>query len=395
MGFKELRLNKNQDRRISAGHLWIYSNEVDTQKTPLKLFNAGEQVNVFSAAGRPLGTAYINPHTLLCARLINHDRNTVMDDAFFAERIRTALRLRERLFQLPYYRLVFGESDRLPGLIVDRFDSTLVVQITTAGMQNVAHLIVQGLVDVLSPACILMANDTAMRDVEQLSRESSCVYGSLPEQLSVVENDCRFHAPPLTGQKTGWFFDHRLNRSRMQHYARQKRVLDVFSYIGGWSIQAAVAGAAQVHCIESSRLACDYLEQNAQLNNVAQTMRSLQGDAFSLMTDLRQQNTLYDLVITDPPAFIKRKKDLDQGQQAYLRLNTLAMQLLTSDGILVSASCSFHFPPQEHLRTLLKASQKTKRHIQVLEQGHQGPDHPVHPAIQETNYLSTFIVRVI
>ena len=262
-------------------------------------------------------------------------------------------------------------------------------------MQNQAPLITQCLAEVLAPQCILMANDTAVREVEQLNRESLCVYGSLPDDLTVVENDCRFLVPALTGQKTGWFYDHRLNRLRMQQYAKHKRVLDVFSYIGGWALQAAVANASEVHCIESSRPACEYLMHNARLNNTEQKVQSLQGDAFSILTELRQQNTRYDLVIADPPAFIKRKKDLDQGQQAYLRLNTLAMQLLSAEGILISASCSFHFSPQDHLRTLLKASQKTKRPIQVLEQGHQGPDHPVHAAIPETNYLSAYIVRVM
>ncbi len=395
MSLPPLRLKKNEDRRLRAGHLWVFSNEVDTVKTPLSAFEAGQAVEIQDNKGEAIGNGYVNPHSLICARLVSRDTEHVLGKSLLVHRLNMALSLRERLFDKPYYRLVFGDADNLPGLIVDRFGDVLVAQITTAGMERCKADVVTALEQVIKPTAILFRNDTSNRRMEGLESYTETALGTVPDHVILEENGIRFNAPLLAGQKTGWFYDHRLNRARMQHYVPGKRVLDVFSYIGGWGIQAATAGATQTICVDSSEAALTQVQQNATLNHVADRVSILQGDAFDVLKSLRADHEKFDVVILDPPAFIKRSKDMRAGLEAYQRINQQAMQLLAKDGILVSASCSFHLPRTGLRDAMLRASRHIDRHLQIIEQGHQGPDHPVHPAIPETDYLKTFIGRIL
>ena len=394
MTLAPLRLKKGEDRRLRSGHPWVFSNEINVQETPLGGFKAGQQVVIEDAKGIALGVAYVNPRTLICARLVSRNPKAALDHALLRERIQSALALRERLFALHYYRLVYGDSDRLPGLVVDRFNDTLVVQITTAGMEHLKEHIVEVLTELLRPKVIVLRNDSASREVEGLASYVSTPVGDAPDTITVEENGARFEAPLLTGQKTGWFYDHRQNRARMQTYVAGKKVLDMFSYVGGWGVQAAIAGAAQVVCVDSSDKALGYARSNAALNNKASQFTTRSADAFDALHALAQEKQKFDVIILDPPAFIKRKKDHAAGIEAYQRLNRLAMQVLCDDGILISASCSFHLTADELLRATLRASRSSHKELQILEQGHQAADHPVHPAIPETAYLKTFFGRV-
>jgi len=389
-----LCLKKNEDRRLRSGHLWVFSNEVDVAKSPITDFEPGQAAEVLRSDGKVIGSAYVNPHSLICARLISRRSATSLDKSLIKHRLNVALSLRTRLFEAPYYRLVYGEGDALPGLVVDRFGDVLVVQITTAGMERAKEGLLTALHEVLKPRAIVLRNDAPIRALEGLDSYVETV-GELPDAVEVVENGARFAVPVATGQKTGWFYDHRFNRGRMQHYARDKRVLDVFSYIGAWGVQAAVAGAAEVVCIEASAKAAEQVRANAALNGVAERVTAATGDAFDLLKTLRAEREKFDVVILDPPSFVKRKKDFKTGLEAYERLNRQAMQVLAKDGILISASCSFHLQREALLGVLLKASRHVERGLQILEQGHQGPDHPVHPAIPETDYLKAFIARVL
>ncbi|HEY5602744.1 MAG TPA: class I SAM-dependent rRNA methyltransferase [Gammaproteobacteria bacterium] len=395
MAYPTLKLKKNEDRRVLAGHLWIFSNEIDTQSTPLSGFQPGETVTVTSASGRPLANAYVNPHSLICARIFSHHARQALDSALFAARIKQALNLRQYCFQQPYYRLIYSEGDLLPGLVVDRFDNSLVMQISTLGMEVRQKEITEVLDELLQPASIILNNSTRARELEGLETFTQVIKGAAPDQLHVMENNAQFHAPAVGGQKTGWFYDHRMNRLAMRKWVKDKTVLDVFSYAGGWGIQAAVAGARRVQCIESSETACELLRGNAQLNTVADRIHISTADAFEAMTTLKQANEKFDVIVLDPPAFIKRKKDVPQGTIAYQRANKLAMQLLTENGILISASCSFHLSRDQHLKILRTSAREAGRQIQVVEEGGLGPDHPVHPAIPETAYLSCFTVRLL
>ena len=390
----ELRLKKNEDRRLRAGHAWVYSNEVDTKQTPLKEFAAGQWCHVTNSRGRVLGTAYVNPNTLICARLVSRFEKQILSPERLVKKIQQALRLRETIFSVPCYRLVFGESDALPGLVVDRYFDTLVVQITTAGMDNIQDDIVEALTEVIKPKTILLRNDSSSRELEGLELYSKTVVGILPELVELEENGTRFVTSLEQGQKTGWFYDHRLNRQRTQQYVKDKRVLDVFSYVGGWGVEALQAGAKDVTCVDASAFALDLAKQSAALNNKEDRFTSLEGDAFDILKSLAEDKAKFDVVILDPPAFVKRRKDFKEGSLAYRRINRLAMNLVQNEGILVSASCSYHLGHEQLLNEIRQASYLANVDCQVLEQGHQGPDHPVHPAMKETDYLKSFICHI-
>jgi 23S rRNA (cytosine1962-C5)-methyltransferase len=395
MALQTLRLKPKSDSRLRGGHLWIYSNEVDTALTPLKQFQLGEQVVVEQAGGKPLGVAYLNPNNLICGRLVSRDSRLMLDKSLLVHRLKIALSLRQRCFGNDCYRLVYGDSDGLPGLVIDRFYDVLVVQISTAGMEVIKDAIVEALQQVIPDAAILMRNDGKMREMEGLSSYVETLVGEVPDFAPLEENGVKFLAPVKTGQKTGWFYDHRMNRARLQHYVTGKRVLDLFSYIGGWGVQAAVAGASEVLCLDASASALDCVDQNAQLNGVAERVATLQGDAFEGLKQLKAEAERFDVVVVDPPAFIQKRKDMRNGEQAYQRINELAMGLLARDGLLVSASCSMHLQRDRLVEIVRSGSRKMDRQAQIIEQGHQGPDHPVHPAIPETDYLKSLFVRVL
>ncbi|WP_207061602.1 class I SAM-dependent rRNA methyltransferase [Motiliproteus sp. SC1-56] len=395
MSLPSIRLKPKADRRLRGGHLWIYSNEVDIAATPLKGLAPGEQVVVEQAGGKALGVAYINPNNLICGRLVSRDSGQPLDRSLLVHRLNLALSLRTRCFDKPCYRLVFGESDGLPGLVVDRFFDVLVVQISTAGMERLKGEIVDALNQVLRPAAILLRNDGRMRAAEGLESYVEAALGEVPETVPLEENGVRFEAPVREGQKTGWFYDHRMNRARLQHYAKGKRVLDVFSYIGGWGVQAAAAGAEQVLCVDGSETALSRVQANAALNNAGDRVATLHGDAFEALRQLKADNERFDIVVVDPPAFIQKRKDIRNGERAYDRINQLAMRLLARDGLLVSASCSMHLGRDRLVDILRAGSRQLDRQGQILEQGHQGPDHPVHPAIPETDYLKAMFMRVL
>ena len=394
MTLAPLRLKKKEERRLHTGHLWVFSNEVDVAHTPLTGFEPGQLVSIEASNGAVLGTGYVNPHSLICARLVSRDPHYVLDQSLLVHRLNIALSLRERLFDKPYYRLVFGDSDALPGLVVDRYGDVLVVQLTTAGMERVKTEVIAALQKVIKPRAIVLRNDTSSRALEGLPKYIETALGEVPERVRLEENGVQFDISVLTGQKTGWFYDHRMNRARMQCYVKDRRVLDVFSYLGGWGVQAAVAGASEVLCVDSSQAALDQLRHNAALNNVTERVTGIQADAFDALKSLRAERQKFDVVILDPPAFIKRKKDHKQGLQAYHQLNQMAMQLLAKDGILISASCSHHLETGALQDVLLQTSRHVDRSLQILEQGQQGPDHPIHPAIPETRYLKAFFARV-
>lgn len=394
MPYPILRLKKQEDRRIRAGHLWVYSNEVDIKATPLTSFEPGQIIIIESQNKLPLGIGYINPHSLICARLFSHNANTTIDEAFFLQRINSALALRQRIFPQPFYRLIFGESDGLPGLVVDRYGDILVAQITTAGMEQLIPIISEALIKLINPRAILLRNDTAIRASENLPEIIKPLYGDPPQQVELIENQVRFQTNIWEGQKTGWFYDHRNNRNFMKKLANNKRVLDVFSYTGAWALQAAVAGANEVYTIDSSAYALTQLQENAELNNVSDKIKIIQDDAFKALSHLKNAKEFFDIIILDPPAFIKRRKDIKEGQIAYKRLNDLAMQLLSPDSLLISASCSLHLEQETLVDILRNVSHQRGKSLQIIAQGYQGPDHPVHPAIPETNYLKAIFCRV-
>jgi 23S rRNA (cytosine1962-C5)-methyltransferase len=386
-----LRLKRNEDRRLQAGHLWVFSNEVDTGQTPLTKFEPGELVRVIAHNDRALGLGYVNPQSLICARMLESWR--LPDVPWFVGRIRSALALRERLYAAPYYRLVYGESDGLPGLVIDRFGEVCVAQIGTAGMERLKPQIQQALQQAIGIRALLYKNDNAAREMEGLPQSIEQAVGETGNFGTVVEDGLRFAAPLLEGQKTGWFFDQAANRRALSKYLRPgARVLDVFSYVGAWGLRAAASGASDVLCVDSSAAALELAEKNAEANGLK--IRTRKNDAFDALEEIVREGSRFDVVIVDPPAFAKRKKDLPKAQAAYKRLNQLALQVLATDGILVSCSCSYHLSAEQLQEAIGKAARAAGKHVQLVEAGGQAPDHPVHPAIPETRYLKAYFCRV-
>ncbi len=387
-----LMLKPQEERRLQAGHLWIFSNEINVAATPLTAFQPGAHVSVRSSHDRFLGYAYVNPRTLISARLLGRDLDYPPGKSLLVHRLRVALALRERMFQAPFYRLVFGESDLLPGLVVDRYGDVLVAQIGTAGMEAMKSGIVDALVKVVAPRAILWKNDSGIRELEGLERQVEVALGEVPDFVEVPEGGVKFRVPLAAGQKTGWYFDQSANRALFARHARGARVLDVFSYAGSFGLQAARAGAAAVTCVDSSAAALAAAAESAAANGLEAEF--VQADAFDSLVALHAERRRFDAIVVDPPAFIKRKKDHPKGLAAYRRLNQLAMQLLDRDGLLMSCSCSYHLGPGELTDAVQRAARHLGRFAQLIAVGAQAPDHPVHPAIDETRYLRAFLFRV-
>lgn len=391
----DLYLRKGADRRLRGGHLWVYSNEVDTARSSLGEYEAGDEVLVRNAAGGLLGSAYMEPHALLCARLYAPRRECRLEQSFFRERLLSALHVREAVFDEPFYRLVYGDSDLLPGIVIDRFGGVLVMQLNNAGLEHYVEPLVAALLEVLSPSGILLRRDSRARREQGLATDSDVVFGTVPDQVAIRENGVDFLVPVTHGQKTGWFYDHRMSRARLANWVDGKRVLDVYSYIGGWGVQAAAFGAASVCCLDSSARALEGVMTNAGCNDMTGVVETRHGSAPETMAQLAAEGAQFDVVILDPPAFIQRRKDLKKGITAYRRINELGLRLLAPGGLLVAASCSMHLSRADLINAVQQASVRARRDLRIVEQGGQGPDHPVHPAIPETEYLKAVFALAV
>ncbi|RMG51074.1 MAG: class I SAM-dependent rRNA methyltransferase, partial [Gammaproteobacteria bacterium] len=337
---------------------------------------------------------YANPHTLIAVRLVSRDARHPFAPSLIRHRLKVALALRERLYDAPFYRAVFAESDGLPGLVVDRYGEVLAVQVTTAGMERMSEVILDALERALRPAGIWLRNDTAQRELEGLECYSRCARGECPESVVIREGTLEFEVPVAGGQKTGWFYDQRDNRRELGRYVQGARVLDVFSYLGGWGLQAVAQGAAQAICVDASERAIDGVLANARRNGLEDRIGVIEDNAFEALRGLRDEGERFDVVIVDPPAFIKRRKDVKNGLAAYRRINELAMRLIDRDGFLVSCSCSHHLREEALVEQLWGAARHIDRRMQILARGGQSADHPVHPAIPETAYLKAVFARI-
>jgi 23S rRNA (cytosine1962-C5)-methyltransferase len=397
MSVPVLKLKRGEDRRLRAGHVWIFSNEVDTAATPLTAFEPGARVQVHSDRDQFLGFGYVNPRTLIAARIVGRDPAYPLDGSLIVHRLRVALALRERLYREPYYRLVFGESDGLPGLVLDRYGDVIVAQSGTAGVESLRAEIEAAIGKVVNAGVIVWKNDSGARELEGLEKAvgiwADGEWAAAPEIVNVREQGIDFVAPLAAGQKTGWFYDQAANRERLRRYLPAgSRVLDVCSYVGAWAISALKGGAASATCVDSSASALEFVARNAEANGVE--VDTLREDAFDALKQLQESGAKFDVIILDPPAFAKRKKDAPQAQAAYRKLNQLALPLIEKDGLLVSCSCSYHMAADELQAAIQGAARHGSRFVQILELGGQSPDHPVHPAIPETRYLKSFFCRV-
>jgi 23S rRNA (cytosine1962-C5)-methyltransferase len=382
-----------RQKRVRAGHPWAYSNEIQ-MNAAAKSLPAGSLVRLEAANGEQLGAALFNPHTLIAARLVSRTNIASLDKAFIAARLTRALKLRDTLYDQPYYRLIHAEADGLPGTIIDRYGDVAVVQLNTAGMAQHQDALLDALQEVLNPSVIVLRNDTGARETEGLGSEVAIARGALDGPLDIIENGVRFRVDVVGGQKTGWFYDQRDNRAAAAQFARDNRVLDVFTYAGGFGIQAAVAGAKSVALIDSSKPALDGALVSAGLNDVAARVSVQAGDAFHLMEKLDGSGERYGLVIADPPAFVKSKKDLGPGLQAYRKLTRQAARLVSPDGFLLIASCSHNVEPEAFGEAVRGGLARAQRNGRIVRSAGAAADHPVHPFLPESAYLKAMLIQL-
>ncbi len=388
---RTLKLRREAERRLRTGHLWIYANEIEGKLGTLGL-TPGELVDI-EIPGKSLGVAYVNPNSLIAARLLQAPTAQFDVDTWLAQRLHAAVATRRMLGLARQCRLVFGESDGLPGLVVDRYGAVLSVQITTAGMERLRPSLARALGSIDGIETIVWRGDSSSRTLEGLPSTVE-IEGVLPEQIIIDEGNARFAIAPAIGQKTGWFYDQRDNRARVLPHLSGLRVLDLFSYGGGWGIGAACAGARDVWCVDSSNAAIESVNANARYSGVSANVRAIEADAFDACREFKAGGERFGAIVVDPPAFIKRKKDAEEGALAYRRINEAALRLLEPGGWLISCSCSHHFDEISLLDALRRAAQSAGRSLRVLMRLAQSSDHPEHPAMPETRYLKGFACSV-
>lgn len=389
-----ITLKGGEHRRVSAGHPWVFSNEV-IMDARTKAIAPGSVATVTSYDGRALGTALFNPHSLIAARLLTREPDAVIDRRFLAGRLQRARMLRDRLFgQQPYYRLVHAEADGFPGLAVDRFGQALVLQVNSAGMERLLPDLLDALDEVLQPAAVMLRNDSPSRTLEGLERYGRWAKGKIEGPVELIENGVRFLADLGEGQKTGWFFDQRENRTSVARLAGGARVLDVYCYTGGFAVQAAAAGATEVLGVDRSVPALALAARSAALNGVAEHCRFERGDAFDTLETLAARSEGYDIVVADPPAFVKSKKELNQAARGYRKLARLAAALVRPGGFLFIASCSHHMTPENFGEQVARGLGDAGRDGRILRASGAGPDHPVHPFLPETAYLKALLLQL-
>ena len=388
-----VRLAPGRHKRVRAGHPWVYSNEIAMTREA-KGLPPGIVVRLHDSADGPLGAATFNPRPLISARLLTPDPDAAIDGDFLAARLARALGLRERLFDAPYYRLAWSEADGLPGLVLDRYGDAAVAQLNTAGMDRLAEPLAAALLDSVGLRSVVFRNDSAARTLEGLPSETSHAGVPVEGPVEIVENGARFLADLGGGQKTGWFYDHRRNRARIAALARGMDVLDAYSYVGGFGIQAAVAGARSVVCLDRSEAALGLGAEAAERNGVAGVCAFMRGDVFRSLEGFGRDGRSFDIVICDPPAFVKSKKDLASGLKGYRKLIRLAAQRVRPGGFLFAASCSQQVDAGQFAEALRGALRNLRRGGRVLHRGGAGPDHPIHPYLPESAYLKAFLLQL-
>ena len=386
-----IRLAKGRSKRLRAGHPWVFSNEIEMDGAA-KALPPGSLVTLMDAGDERLGIATFNPHSLIAARVLSRRASDVVDAAFLAERLQSALDLRDTLFATPHYRLIHSEADRLPGLIIDRYGDVLAMQTNSAGMERLLPLLLDAAKMVLDPSAVVLVNDSPVRKLEGLEQHHTVALGSVDGPVELEENGCRFVADLTGGQKTGWFFDQRENRAFIARLAKGRRVLDVYTYAGGFAVQAAMAGAVETIAVDRSEHSLALADQAARLNGVA--VQTVRAEAFAEMERMALAGERFGVVIADPPAFVKSRKDLGAGAKGYRKMARLAAALVEQGGFLLCASCSHHMPVETFAEEIGHGLHLAGRSGRILRSAGAAADHPVHPCLPESAYLKAQVFQL-
>lgn len=381
----KLTLRKNEERRLQSGHQWVFSNElVDVPKH----IPAGEVVALYSHSNHFLGIGFFHPHSLISFRLLSKVQQDI-SQSFFEARFKCAYELRKTLYpesRTNAFRLIHAESDRLSGLIIDKFDSVFSVQTFSAGMEARLGEICNALQSLFSPTAIVLRNESDLRLLEGLNQYKRIEFGSVTGKIEIYDDDIFYAVDVLNGHKTGFFLDQRENRKAIRPFAQNANVLDVFTSDGGFALNACKAHAKHVLAIDASDDALTRATHNAERNGFSQ-LQPLKADAFEVLEEFVKERRQYDLVMIDPPSLTKSKKTIATALQAYRKLNRLGISLVKPSGFFATSSCSHHVGESEFFETVQKASNDAKRECVLLQKASQAPDHPVLLAMPETKYL--------
>jgi 23S rRNA (cytosine1962-C5)-methyltransferase len=389
-----LKIKKHSEIRLIKGGAWIFSNEIENFAA-LKTLEKGSLVEVEIRGSQKFAIAYFNAHSLIAARILTHNYNEEINEDFFVAKISAAKVLRDKFLSEPFYRLVHSESDFLPGLIIDRFDNVFCCQVSTAGMEKLSDLICSALQKVFPNCSVIFRNESESRKLEGLDNHSRVAVGEIPKKTQITENGLKYLADISEGQKTGWFFDQRQNRKFISTISKDCDVLDAFCYLGGFGINALAGGAKSVTFVDSSKDALELAKENLALNFSGKDCEFINSKVYELFEKPEFQERQFDVVLLDPPAFIKSKKDFFSGMKGYEKLVRLAAGLVKENGILMLSSCSHHAGTSELIIAANDGLRKAGRPAKLIRVFGADFDHPLHPAMRESEYLKslTFILE--
>lgn len=388
MQINKLILKKDSSKRIKSGHLWVFSNELQT----IPKHEPGTVVEIVDAFGLNYGLGFYNPNSLIAVRLLNY--HDPIDIDFFKNRILRAAKYREEIISNHNnYRLVYGESDYLPGLVIDKFENSFVIQIQSAGMEVNKELITQALIE-LFPATVYIISkaNSKLREIEGLSADDEVLYGVEPEIIPTDDDGIKLEISLSKGQKTGYYLDQRFNRYQVRKIAKGMTVLDCYTNQGGFALNACLGGAKSVTAVDSSLTAIQLAERNAKINDFE--IDFVVADVFDFLEQSVDESRKWDIVVLDPPAFTKNKKTVATALAAYSKVNKLGIKVANENGYLVSSSCSHHISELDLIDCIRKEASKQKKYLKLIHRGTQPIDHPELLAMPETNYLKFLIFKV-
>jgi len=393
MSIPVVELHPGRDARLRQGHPWVFSNEI---RTSVKDLPSGGTVDVVDAKGAFVGRGYANPASLIAVRLLTRNRREDVDHpAFYTGRLRLAAAYRQAVLpERSSMRLVNAEADGLPGLVVDRYGDVLAVQISTLGMEVRSEAIQRALTEVFGPKGAVLRNDSKSRLLEGLELDKRLWFGDVPDHIVIDEHGVKFAIEPLSGQKTGHFYDQADNRRFAATLCKGRSVLDVYSHNGAWALHALNAGATKAMTVDRSEEACAQTEENAKLNGVSDRITIACAEGKEALAALVSKGHRFGAVIVDPPAFAKTRKTATAALKGYRDVNALALALVEPGGFLFASSCSHHVHEDKFEEAIHEAARKVSRKLRIVRRGEQAPDHPVVPGIPETRYLKSLALHV-
>jgi 23S rRNA (cytosine1962-C5)-methyltransferase len=384
-------LKKHRDKKIRNGHSWVFDNEIETVKGS---YEPGDIVDVYDNRNKFLGRGYINPNSKIRVRILTR-KNEEIDREFFKERIQQAWEYRKRLVDTSSCRVIFGEADFLPALIVDKFGDYLVVQTLALGIDKYKDMIVELLDEIIKPKGIYERNDVPVRELEGLEQRKGFLKGQFDTTVEIVENGIKLLVDIESGQKTGYFLDQRENRAAIEPFVKGSRVLDTFTHTGGFALHAAHYGAEEVVAVDISEHAIDYVKRNAELNGFQSKIKGVVGNVFDVLREYHKDGEKFDVVILDPPAFCKSRSALKGAYRGYKEINLRAMKIIKPGGFLVTCSCSHYMNPELFMEMIQDAAKDAKKTLRQIEVRTQAKDHPILMGADESLYLKCVIVQVI